>query len=201
MRAMIIIAAVAALLGLLLGVAAGFWLWHHEPQNTQETFKPARVQVDGSVSLTRIPTAPADAGPPAHIIPKGAKETARAHVRVRPKPVPPSGDHIEQPLGMACACEPIDLDLSLIHGKGGTGLIASADGAEIDASASTYMPMLDPSPPQYRNFILATNEPGSESYAGLLGRRYLGNRLGVALGAAKHEGEPIRALVGLEFNF
>lgn len=197
---------IAALIILVAGIIIGLAAYHHllrwEPmQEATATFKPGTVQADGSADLTRIPTAPKDAGPAPHMLPKGAKETARAHVKVRPKPVTPANQLDDLRKLPVCECEAIGLDLSLIQGKDGTGIIASADNAEIDVSASTYTPMLDPSPPQYRNFILTTNEPGNDSYSGLFGRRYLGNRFGIAIGGTKQEGQPIRALVGLEFNF
>lgn len=195
-----VFALIAVVLLVALGMLIGYWLWHHEPQIAQETFKPGHVQADGSIVLTRIPTAPADTGPPAHLIPKGAMETARVKLKVKPKPLQNEPQNIPGNIP-ACECKAIDLDLSLIHGKDGTGVIASADGAEIDVSSSTYTPMLDPSPPQYRHFAFLTNEPGRDGYTAGIGKRFLGNRFGVSLGGSKQPGQEARPLVGFEFNW
>lgn len=195
MRTILIALCVGLLLGALVGLAAGYWLWHHEPQVTTETFQPGKVQADGSVKLTRVPTAPADAGPPPHLLPPKAKETGRIHVKVQPKSQPAEEGK------PACTCDPFTIDLSLFKDPSGTGVIGSSDDAEIDVASSTYTPMQTVDPPQYRSFAMVTNEPGSDSYSGLFGRRFLGNRLGVAIGAAKQEGQPVRALVGIEVNW
>lgn len=195
MRELVVALLVGLAVGLAAGLAAGYKLWHHESRTTTETFRPGKVQADGSVDLARIPTAPADAGPPPHVLPAKAKEVSRAHIKVTPKPVP------VEPGQVMCACEPITIDLSSYVSPTGTGIVASSDDADIDVAHSTYTPMIDPSPPQYRSFALVTNEPGTDSYSGLIGRRYLGQRLGIGIGMAKHEGRPIRALVGIEVSW
>lgn len=197
----LILIAVTALLLIALGIFIGYKLWHHEPRATQETFKPGRVQQDGSVSLTRIPTAPADAGPAPHQIPKGATETARVHLKVKPKPQSQSVDLADSHPSPACSCEPFDLDLSLVQSDDGSGIIASADNAEIDLAHSTYTPMQDLSPPQYRNFAHITNEPGTDNYTGTIGKRFLGGRVGLGIGGIKREGDTAGALLEIEFNW
>lgn len=186
------IAAIAAVLGLLLGLGAGYKLWHRDPAATTEPFRAGHRQADGSVDLTRIPTAPADAGPAPHQLPKGAKETSRTHLKVTPatKPVAPGAP--------TCSCEPIVIDLSAYEGPHGTGVVASADGAEVSVADSTYTPMTQP-PADYRSFALVTAEPGRDGYTAQVGRRFLGGRFSMSLGGAKQPGEDARPIVGVGF--
>ncbi len=194
MRDMMIALLIGIALGLAAGLGAGYKLWHQEPRTTAETFRPGKVQADGSVDLARIPTAPADAGPAPHVLPPKAKETSRAHIKVVPKPVP------VEPGQTTCSCDPITIDLSSYTSPGGTGIVASADGAEVDVAHSTYTPMLDPAP-RYDRYLEATTEPGREAYSLQIGRRYLGGRLGLSIGGAKQPGDTVRPLVGVQINW
>jgi len=189
--------------GLLVGIALGLAAYHHlirwEPhQTTTATFRPGHVQADGSADLARIPTAPKDAGPAPHIIPPKAKETARAHVVVRPKPRPPasSGPQVDAP--PTCSCDPVTIDISQYLGPDGAGLIASSPDAEVDVSRSTYTPMLEQRPPPSR-FVHLTAEPGRDGYTAAVGKRW--GRFGVSIGGAKQPGQDARPIVGLEWNF
>lgn len=212
MRAILITAAAALLVGILLGLALYHHFVHWEPlQETTSTFKPGAVQADGSVRLTRIPTAPKDAGPAPHAIPKGAKETERMHIVVKPKPRPagnvPAGQHGDTGSGGAsvpghmeptCSCEPIVVDISRYLGPDGAGVIASSPDAEVDVSRSTYTPMLEQRPPP-RHFAHITAEPGRDGYTAAVGKRW--GRFGVSIGGAKQPGQDARPIVGLEWNF
>lgn len=196
-------------IGIVAGIAMGLAVYHHflrwEPlQATTATFKPGALQADGSADLTRIPTAPQDAGPAPHIIPKGAKETARAHIVVKPKPKPPvmpgnGGAFVPGDAGPACSCEPVVIDVSQYLGPDGAGIIASSPDGEVDVSRSTYAPMLEQRP-SARNFALVTHEPGSDNYSGLVGKRFLNGRLGVGAGVTKRE-ERVVGLIGLEVSW
>jgi hypothetical protein len=187
---------IAFLVGLLVGIPAGlgigYWLWHVEPKASGESFRPAIMQKDGSVVLARIPVAEPPKAP--HIIPKGAKEERRVRLLVMPTPTVTA-------TGETCSCEPVEVNLSLVKGKDGSGVVTSAEGGTIDARESIDMPILDLSPPQYRHFALITAQPGAGNYTGIVGKRFLGNRLGVGIGANKVEGKTPGALVGVEFNW
>lgn len=206
MRTTLISLVAALLVGLALGLAAYHYLIRWEPlQETTATFRPGKVQADGSADLTRIPTAPKDAGPAPHTIPKGAKETARAHIVVKPKPNIPDGkhgapadSHISQPGNMACSCEPISIDVSQYLGPDGPGIIASSPDGEVDVSRSTYTPMLEQRPPP-RHFALVTAEPGRDAYTGMVGKRW--GRVGVGIGMGKQPGDHVRPLLGVEWSW
>lgn len=193
MRAAVVAVLAAALIGVLCGLAAGYKLWHREPVATTETFRPGTRQADGSVDLTRIPTAPKDAGPPPHQLPKGAKETSRARVKVKPTPKP------VEPGQAVCECDPIVIDLSSYTGPGGTGVVASADNGEVSVADSTYTPMTQPAP-AYRSFAHFTADSG-EGYTAAIGKRFLGGRVGLSIGGAKQPGQEARPLVGVEVNW
>lgn len=190
----------AALALVALGMLIGYRLWHVEPTPSTETFRPGHVQADGSADLTRIPTPPADAGPPAHELPNKATETSRAHLVVQPKPVPDASNLTEK-INMGCSCEPITIDLSHYTSPGGTGIVASSPDANVDVHESTYTPLQSLEPPQYRHFVHLSTEPGHDNYAAIVGRRYLGNRVGVGLGVSRHEGDGLGMLVGVEVNW
>ncbi|MEN6547203.1 MAG: hypothetical protein ABFE07_14295 [Armatimonadia bacterium] len=203
----------AMAIGVAIGIAIGLAVYHHlirwEPlQETTATFKPGSVQADGSADLTRIPTAPKDAGPAPHIIPPKAKETARARIVVKPKPRPEAAhvrdsrtadsNHPEQSLDMVCSCEPVVIDISQYLGPDGAGIIASSPDGEVDVSRSTYTPMLEQRPPP-RHFVHMTAEPGRDGYTAAIGKRW--GRFGVGIGGAKQPGQDARPIVGLEWNF
>lgn len=200
---------IALAVGIAIGLATYHWLLRPQPVTTTETFRPGHVQVDGSVDLTRIPTAPADAGQAPHVLPKGATETSRAHVVVRPRPRAhvPAGkqeaggpDHVSQPGNMACSCDPITIDLSQYTGPGGSGIVASSPTAEVDVHASTYTPMLEPAP-RLDRFVAATTEPGRDAYTLAIGKRFLAGRVGLSIGGAKQPGQDARPLVGIQINW
>lgn len=202
---------IALVVGLIAGIALGLAAYHHlirwEPmQETTSTFKPGTVQADGSADLTRIPTAPKDAGPPPHAIPKGAQEAERMRIVVKPKPAArhPQGSRSADsglPPGTpepTCSCEPVVVDISRYLGPDGAGVIASSPDAEVDVSRSTYTPMLEQRPPP-RHFAHITAEPGRDGYTAAVGKRW--GRFGVSIGGAKQPGDTVRPIVGLEWNF
>lgn len=191
----VVLLVMAALALVALGMLIGYRIWHVEPTPSTETFRPGHVQADGSADLTRIPTPPADAGPPPHQLPAKAKETARVHVRVHPRLAPAEAG---QP---ACSCGPVDLDLSLYKSKDGTGVVASSEQGDVDLAHSTYTPLQNLEPPQYRHFLHLSSEPGRDNYAAVIGKRYLGNRFGVGLGVSRHERDGLGVLVEAEFNW
>lgn len=198
---------IAALIILVAGIIIGLAAYHHllrwEPlQESTATFKPGSVQADGSVDLTRIPTAPQDAGPAPHIIPPKAKETARARIVVKPKPaqgvLQPDAQQGATPATPTCSCDPVVIDISQYLGPDGAGIIASSPDGEVDVSRSTYTPMLEQRPPP-RHFALVTHEPGKDVYTGIVGQRW--GRVGVGIGMGKRPGEDIRPLLGVEWSW
>ena len=222
MRAILITAAAALLVGILVGLALYHHFVHWEPlQETTATFKPGAVQADGSVRLTRIPTAPEDAGPPPHAIPKGGKETERARIVVKPRPRhepapqvsgrgdapaarPPQADNGPDsglPPGTpeaTCSCEPVVVDISRYLGPDGAGIIASSPDGEVDVSRSTYTPMLEQRPPPSR-FVHLTAEPGRDGYSAAVGKRW--GRVGVSIGWAKQPWRDARPILGVELSW
>ncbi|MEN6547237.1 MAG: hypothetical protein ABFE07_14470, partial [Armatimonadia bacterium] len=167
-------------------------------QETTATFKPGAVQEDGSVRLTRIPTAPQDAGPPPHQLPAKARETDRARIVVKPKPRPPVAPADPGPAEPTCSCEPVVVDISRYLGPDGAGVIASSPDGEVDVQQSTYTPMLEQRPPP-RHFAHITAEPGRDGYTAAVGKRW--GRVGFSIGGAKHSGDEIRPLIGVEWNW
>lgn len=141
-RLLAILALIILLLGILIGVAIGYKLWHRPTQPSTESFRPASVQKDGSVVVARIPVAAPPKAP--HIIPKGAKEERRVSLLVMPEPTVTA-------TGEVCTCDPVAVNLSMIHGKDGSGIVASAEGGTIDDRASIDMPILDVIPASSRN--------------------------------------------------
>ncbi|MFZ3193745.1 MAG: hypothetical protein WA154_11150 [Moraxellaceae bacterium] len=200
---------IAIIAALLVGIAIGLAAYHHlvrwgPMQETTATFKPGFVQADGSADLTRIPTAPANAGPPPHIIPPKAKEVARARIVVKPKPAAhhpegsPSDGSLPGATGATCSCEPVVIDISQYLGPDGAGIIASSPDGEVDVSRSTYTPMLEQRPPP-RHFALVTAEPGRDAYTGIVGKRW--GRVGVGIGMGKQPGDHVRPLLGVEWSW
>lgn len=197
-------------LGILMGILIGAMLYRHvvhwEPMQTTATFKPGHLQADGSADLTRIPTAPKDAGPAPHAIPKGARETERMHIVVKPKPAArhPQADKGADgglPPGTpeaTCSCEPMVVDISRYLGPDGAGVIASSPDAEIDVSRSTFTPMLEQRPPP-RHFVHMTAEPGRDGYTAVIGKRW--GRVGVSIGGATQPGQDARPILGLELSW
>ena len=210
MRAIIIALVVGLIAGIVLGLAAYHHLVRWEPmQETTATFKPGAVQEDGSVRLTRIPTAPQDAGPPPHQLPAKSKETDRARIVVKPKPA--GGARAADPgkagqggtgglplPGDTCSCEPVVVDISRYLGPDGAGVIASSPDGEIDVQQSTYTPMLEQRPPP-RHFAHITAEPGRDGYTAAVGKRW--GRVGFSIGGAKQPGQDARPIVGVEWNW
>lgn len=192
-------------LGILMGILIGAMLYRHfvhwEPmQETTATFKPGHVQADGSADLTRIPTAPEDAGPPPHMLPPKAMETERMHIVVKPKPrpQPPVSPGMPGPVEPTCNCEPVVVDISRYLGPDGAGVIASSPDAEVDVSRSTYTPMLEQRPPP-RHFAHITAEPGRDGYTAAIGKRW--GRVGLSIGGAKQPGQDARPILGLELSW
>lgn len=194
--------------GLLAGIALGLAAYHHlirwEPhQTTTATFRPGKVQADGSADLTRIPTAPQDAGPAPHMLPPKARETERARIVVKPKPrsepvrdadqLPQHGPVTEP----TCSCEPVVVDISRYLGPDGAGIIASSPDAEVDVSRSTFTPMLEERPAP-RHFAHLTADTG-DGYTAAIGKRW--GRVGLSLGASKQAGDEARPMIGVEWNF
>lgn len=192
------------LVGIVLGLAAYHWLIRVPPAPTTETYRPGHVQKDGSVDLARIPTAPADAGPPPHVLPKGATETSRAHLVVTPKRHEPqtvdAATSGSREADTGCSCDAITIDLSHYTSPGGTGIIASSSDAEVDVHESTYTPMLDPAP-RLDRFVHVTVEPGSEAYAAAVGKRFLQGRVGISIGGSKRPGDGARPILGVEWSW
>lgn len=198
-RSLLIALAASLLVGIAIGLAAYHYLIRWEPlQETRATFKPGAVQADGSVRLTRIPTAPADAGPAPHQLPAGAKETDRARIVVKPKPRTPAAPAEPGHAAPTCSCEPVVIDVSRYLGPDGAGVIASSPTAEVDVARSTYTPMLEPAPPP-RRFVHLTAEPGRDGYTAAIGKRW--GRVGVSIGGAKQPGQEMRPLVGVEWSW
>lgn len=211
MRAIIIAMVSGLIAGIILGLAAYHHLIRWEPhQTTTATFKPGHVQADGSADLTRIPTAPKDAGPPPHMLPPKARETERARIVVKPKPRPagnvPPGQHGDTGSGGAsvpghmeptCSCEPVVVDISRYLGPDGAGVIASSPDGEVDVSRSTYTPMLEERPAP-RHFAHLTADTG-DGYTAAIGKRW--GRVGLSFGASKQAGDEARPMIGVELNW
>lgn len=143
---------------LLLAVGASIH-WYFTAANngtTIEAVRMAKVQADGSVSLMRIPIPPANLPPAPHIIPKGAKETARIHVIIKPRP----STAPVMPGQAMCKCDPIAVELSLIHGKDGSGVIASSEDADIDSRESVYTPIFDAPKKTPNSVMVMANQTG-----------------------------------------
>ena len=196
-------ALIALIVGLIAGIVLGLAAYHHlarwEPmQETAATFKPGAVQEDGSVRLTRIPTAPQDAGPPPHQLPAKAKETDRARIVVKPKPKAPVAPADPGSAEPTCSCEPVIVDISRYLGPDGAGVIASSPDGEVDVQQSTYTPMLEQRPPP-RHFAHITAEPGRDGYTAAVGKRW--GRVGFSIGGAKQPGQDARPVVGVEWNW
>ncbi|MEN6303640.1 MAG: hypothetical protein ABFD96_13000, partial [Armatimonadia bacterium] len=175
MRAIIIALVSGLIAGIILGLAAYHHIVRWEPhQTTTATFRPGHLQADGSADLTRIPTAPKDAGPPPHMLPPKAKETDRARIVVKPKPRPPVADPVPDSRtadAMTCSCEPVVVDISRYLGPDGAGVIASSPDGEVVVQQSTYTPMLEQRPPP-RHFAHITAEPGRDGYTAAVGKRW-----------------------------
>jgi hypothetical protein len=136
----------AVLIIFLLGMLAGYALWHQPAVAPSEPVRHAAVQKDGSVLVARVPVA--NPGKAPHIIPKGAKEERRITIVVTPNPIT-TYTGPEQ----VCSCAPVSVDLSVIRGKDGTGVIASSPDGTIDARESVDTPIIDAIPKSADNSI------------------------------------------------
>lgn len=185
-------AAIGLLIGIAIGLFAGYKIWHEEPRSTTETVRQGRVQADGSVLVTRVPMA--DPGKAPHILPKGSKEERRVQVMVKPLAAP-----IEDPAAK-CSCEPVMVDLSLIRDRDGTGIVASSENGEVLMDGTIDIPMIDPPEPK-RGFAMATAEPGRDNYTLSIGKTYMGDRVMIGIGAMKIEGRSAGPALSIGFKW
>lgn len=119
------IAAVAGLIGLVLGIALGLgigWkLYHHE--QVVEAYKPAIILKHDTIALERTPNQP-----PPKEVQQAAKQlhgklTRTATITLKPKP------KADAPAG--CSCEDIKVDVGVVDEGNGNRVVAHAEGAEI----------------------------------------------------------------------
>lgn len=132
------------MLGTLLGLAVGAWLWRPEAP-IPEVAAPEERRPDGSVVLERAPDAPVRGD---HALPAGGTLEREVTIVVRPDPVPrnpaivpvpvahdtgsAAGVPRETPAVPACECLPVTVRLSLVRLEDGSRrVIASAEGGRI----------------------------------------------------------------------
>ena len=110
------------------GLATGWYLYR--PIVTQETYKPAVVQRDGSVVLERKPNVVPDVPKP--VLPKGKHERT-VIVTVKPKPQPKQEP--VKPIDGFCPvskdCPALTVRLDLVNQDDGRRVIASSPDGEI----------------------------------------------------------------------
>lgn len=188
---MVDVLSVVLLIG--LGMLIGYKLRHVDPTPSTEPVRAGYVQADGSAVLPRVPVA--KPGPAPHQLPKGAHEERRIQVVVQPRQIEPAA--VDDHLAAACSCEPVHVDLSLIRGKDGTGVVASSPDGQVLLDQSIDIPIASYAAPVRRNFALTTWQPGSGNYSAVVGRSFLGDRLVLGVGGNKLEGQPAGAVVGV----
>lgn len=124
-RLLAIMAVLILLIGIVIGLAIGYRLWHIEPSPAAETVAPAVVQSDGSHVLARVPVPPENLPAAPHKIPAGSREERRISVTVQPEQQPATDT------APACSCDPVTVDLSLIRDKTGRRVVASSPDGEV----------------------------------------------------------------------
>lgn len=121
----------SGLVGVLVGIAIGWWLYH--PARVVESYKPAVVLSNEAVALERKPDLP----PPAPIK-QAAKELGGKLVRagtvvVKPTPVADSSP--------GCTCKELTLDYGVVdEGNGSRLVFHTDDGTIIGGTDSPLVP-------------------------------------------------------------
>jgi len=119
---------VCAVVGLLLGLALAWWLYH--PEHIAETHKAEVQQADGSVILERDP----DAVPPTPVPKLPGKPARTVVVKVAPKPQPKPEPVKPGPDGYCPApkaCPALTVRLDLVNQDDGQRVVASSPDGEI----------------------------------------------------------------------
>lgn len=121
-------------LGLVLGLGAGWRLWHPK-QAPQEGWAPSQKLPGGGLVLERRPD---PAVKPAQPVPAGAKVERVVQVTVQPRPLPPIPSPTAAPAILTSGapgpliCPPVRVDLTLVRLKDQTRrVLASSPDGEI----------------------------------------------------------------------
>ncbi len=177
--------------GIVIGLSAGWGLWHQKPAKLDPFAKEAR-QKDGSLALERTPDSAPGSAP--HEIPRGGKEERRVYVTVRPKA--PAALPVN---GVCPACPPVSVDLSLIRMPDKTRRVvaSSTDGRVISGVDIPIEPRYEPR--EIRWAALGGYDPINRTWAARIDREAGPFRLSIDAYQQKPTGIGAHAWVGVRW--
>lgn len=192
MRALALAFLIGVCIAAPIALLVGYKIWHVDPTALSEPPAPGYVQDDAAHSRV-LPRTPVTALPPApHKIPAGSVEVRRAHVTVQP--------HATSTDACAAACDPLDLDLSLVRDADGHRMVASSPNGAVTGGDDLVLADFGV---RAKRMVAVATYAGRDSWSGLLLRKYelLGFPVLAGGGLIKVPDEQIIPSVALGFEF